>query len=1512
VSAPYTLFEVSWEVCNKVGGIHTVVSTKAKTLVERFGDDYIAVGPWLLSGEPSGDAFEEDRSYGDFCESCRELGVPVRVGRWKIPGRPLTILVEFSSLFAKKDEILAKLWENYKVDSLFGAYDYLEPVLFGHAAGLVIEKWWEEVAEPRAQSAVAQFHEWMTGSGLLYLKHKVPAIGTVFTTHATILGRSIASTGVVPIAGLNARTPEEAANAFGIRSKHSLESICALQSDVFTTVSDLTAEEAEAFFHRRASPILPNGIDLDVIDELAGPTPRSRAEELLRDLALRFLAEDVSESALLCLSGRYEFHNKGIDVLLDALASMKDRPGRSIVLFLLVPAGNSGLRNELAERMKLPSSAFRRAPEAAGVGARGGESAGAAVAVAPSAIAMGPLGISTHNLFDFENDPIHRHCARLHLDNAPGSRIKIIQVPMYMDKNDAPLRLPYEALLRAMDLSCFPSFYEPWGYTPEESLAVGVPTVTTDLAGFGRWAQSRGLEPERGVTVVARDRVPDAKAIEELARVLESFVSKLHDKDAIAATCRETARLTEWSDLIARYYEAFDRAIEQASQRTPLSAPRAVRKRIAVPVVPSTQGMRPRLSRFEVAATLPVEMRGLERLSRNYWWSWDPDATSLFRQLFPAKWAAVHHNATRFLREIYPEDLQTFALDGAYTARLERVLARFDAYMSEAPASVAVDAASSSDGASGRRAALSPKHPVAYFCAEFGIHESLKVYSGGLGILAGDHLKSASDMNVPLVAVGLFYRGGYLAQRLTATGDQIETAIDNDPHNLPLDLVLDEEGRPLEVELSLPSSRLILRAWRVAVGRVSLYLLDSNVPANRPEDRDITRHLYGGDHELRLRQEIALGRGGVRLLARLGIEPAAYHINEGHAAFLALERVSRCVREQGLTFDEAREIVRATTVFTTHTPVPAGHDRFGEDLMRRYFSDVAQWAGVPWERFFALGRAEDDHGDFNMTYLALNFAAFANGVSELHGKVSQRLLHPFWPRILESEVPVTSITNGVHLPSWTNPEVQALVGARGRNVRGEDFERAAASLDERALWDVKTRAKARMLSEVRARLEETFFERGDSPSVLNRMLDGFSADCMWLGFARRFAPYKRAQLLFRDTARLRALCDHPERPMRAVFAGKAHPNDKLGQEILKRVVEMSRSDEFIGKVFFVEEYDIELAQCLVQGVDVWLNNPIRPLEASGTSGMKVAANGGLNLSVLDGWWVEAYDGKNGWAIGGGRVHPSHELQDELDGDILYRLLEEEVLPLYYSRDGAGLPRAWLERVKHNLASIPPRFNSDRMVGEYRDRAYVPLAANWFRLTSDRNTAARSLAQRRAIVRKGFGEVKILGVHIADLTGIQVGDLVEVRVDVELGSLMVDDVLVELVLGHTNGNGDLHNRIVVALDTAATRAAARALHPRSALPSSSAVREHAPVSSGASAPATDAARAESPGGAEVDIVAPLAPITPGTSGTSPTGSAHAFEGAHRVERSGSFAYGIRVRARPANEHDMALRDLVLWA
>ena len=1352
MASPFTLFEVSWEVCNKVGGIYTVLSTKAKTATRRFGDDYVALGPWLLTEERGDVPFDEEPGFEAFAEGCRRIDLPVRIGRWRIPGSPRTILVEFSRLYEEKDAILSGLWEDFEVDSISGGWDYAEPVLFGYAAGRVIERWWEERLAPYHRRAVTHAHEWMTGAALLYLKRHVPSMGTVFTTHATMLGRALSSLGHSPEDGLGDETPEQLAATHQVVAKHSLEGVCAREADVFTTVSEITAKEAQLLHRRVPDPVLPNGIDLSVIDALAGDHPPEEVRASLQRMAGRFLGEDVRDAALLAVSGRYEFHNKGIDLLLDALAQMNGREGRRAVLFVFVPAGNSGVRSEVLERME---------------NGDGG--------------AEGPVGLSTHHLFDEEHDPVHEHCARIGFTNETGARIHVIQVPIYLHADDGFLNLPYEAVVRAVDLTCFPSYYEPWGYTPQESLAVGVPTITSDYAGFGRWAQAEGLGPEAGITVLPRVHLQYPAVVEGLAGALESLLESEADPEQLRALCRETAARTSWSENFAAYESGYAAAMDAVQGRLERGVPQSRRPPLPHVLEPTPEGRRPRLTRFEVTATLPYELRGLERLARNYYWAWRPEAAALFEDLSPRSWEACGRNPVAFLQRVYPVDLEEKVKDAAYLARLEEETKRLDAYLTAPPEE-------EPDG-------LSAAHPVAYFCAEFGIHESLRIYSGGLGILAGDHLKSASDLGLPLVAVGLFYRMGYFSQRLSSAGEQIAVDRENEPRELALEPVLDADGNRLAIRLQFPGRELHVEAWRVAVGRVSLYLLDTNVPANRPEDRDLTRNLYGGGSETRIQQEIVLGRGGVRLLRRLGIEPAAYHMNEGHAAFLTLERVTRLVRKEGLTFEAAREFVRATTLFTTHTPVPAGHDRFGEDLMRRYFSDASEWVGLPWERFYALGQSDEDRGEFNMTYLGLAFASYCNGVSRLHGVASRRLLRAFWPGLLESEVPVNTITNGIHLATWVDPALARLLGPPdpvAPAVRGTDFAERAEAIDLKLLWSVRQAARRRLIERVRASLERGFVERDDSPRLLTRMQDGLVEDALMIGFARRFAPYKRAQLIFRDPARLRALVDHAERPVRILIAGKAHPRDQHGQDILKGIAEATRADDLAGRVFFVEDYDMDLAHDLVQGVDVWLNNPIHMQEASGTSGMKAAANGVLNLSIGDGWWPEACDGENGWVIGGGPLYDDPELQEELDRSILYRLLEEEVVPLFFDRDEDGLPRGWLERVRHNLATIPPVFNTDRMVGEYAEAAYRPLGRRFHELSRDRKSAAKALAQERQRVRRGFPQLRIASAHIADLTAIQVGDPVTARVEVDLGSLSPADVVVEMLLGHAADNGDLEN------------------------------------------------------------------------------------------------------------------------
>lgn len=1411
MSWPFTLFEVSWETCNKVGGIHTVLSTKARSLVESLGDQYVVIGPALLDA-PVEPEFEEEPGFDAFKEACRRNGTPVRVGRWLVPGRPRTILVAFSGLYEEKDDVLASMWTNFRVDSLFGGWDYLEPVLFGQAAARVIEMWWQEFLAPRRVPTVAQFHEWMTGSGVLYLKERVPSIATVFTTHATVLGRAIAGTGARPIEGLAGRSPEAAAKDHNVLAKHSMEGASAREADVFTTVSELTALEAEQLHDRRADPILPNGIDLAGMDEIAGGTSHDEAQSTLRDLAARFLGGQVADAALIGISGRYEMHNKGVDLFLDALALLNRRPGRRLIAFLALPAGNRGLRPEVAERLRAPLERID-----------------------------GPAGISTHELFDPENDPVQTHCRAVGLTNGPEDRVRVIQIPIYLRPGDGLFDRRYEGMLRGMELTCFPSFYEPWGYTPEESLAAGVPTITSDCAGFGLWARELGLGAGDGLLVLERDGVDDREAAGRLALGIESLTAAPRERAARIEACRRSAAHFEWSDLIRHYRAAFERALEGVHLRLEVSGLPPVLPLAIESARPVPKSSEPRLRTFEVSATLPASLSPLTRLAANYWWSWNPDAQALFEELSPSEWESCGHNPYLLLRRVSERDLAARSADAQYLERVRRVVQRFESYLAAGQSSI--------DLSCGEH--LSAANPVAYLCAEFAIHESLSIYSGGLGVLAGDHLKSASDRRVPLVAVGLFYRKGYLRQELDATGEQLALDEDNDPCDLPIELVRDAQGAALIVTLSLPSGTLQIQAWRVGVGRVTLYLLDTDLPENHPEDRVITHQLYAGGLEERLRQEIVLGRGGVRMLRAIGIEPAVLHLNEGHAAFAAVERAADHVRDAGLTFDEALALVRASTLFTTHTPVPAGHDRFGEDLIRRYFANADSLLRTTWEQFLDLGRAERDRAAFNMTYLATNLAGVINGVSRIHRRVTQELLGVAWPQLLADEVPVTHVTNGVHLATWTQPEVARLLGVDGRSVTPEDFARRAADLDPWHLWQVRVRARQRLVERMRVRIERDVVERGERPAVLHKMLDGLDDEALFVGFARRFAPYKRASLLFLDPERLAAIVDSQVRPVRVVLAGKAHPRDGVGREILSQVLALTRTEPFVGRVFFLEGYDLELARAMLQGCDVWLNTPIRRHEASGTSGMKAAANGALNLSVPDGWWPEAFDGTNGWSLSESRVYPVQQRQDELDAAVLHHLLRDEIAPLFYERDERGLPLGWIERVKHSLRTIPPRFNSDRMVTEYLERAYVPLADAHFLLSRADAAGARGLAADHRRLRQGFDGLTILGSHVGShsgsLDGLDVGDEIVAQVDVDLGGLRPEDVVAEFVLRREGRDAPADGVTIGALKPAP--------------------RENGVTS---------------------------------------------FVGTYRAQRSGSFACGLRVRARARGHADAALRDLVVWA
>lgn len=788
--------------------------------------------------------------------------------------------------------------------------------------------------------------------------------------------------------------------------------------------------------------------------------------------------------------------------------------------------------------------------------------------------------------------------------------------------------------------------------------------------------------------------------------------------------------------------------------------------------------MRPGTSfALQVSPRIPARLSRFQELAANLWYSWDRPTRTLLARLHPELWDVVAHNPKAFLKRIDESRLEEAADDYVFLNNYNRVLSSFDTYMM-------------SDQL--RREAglpLDQDDLIAYFCAEFGFHESFPIYSGGLGILAGDHCKSASDLRLPFVAVGLLYRQGYFAQRIDGDGNQVATYTDSEFDDLPVKPSLRTDGTEVHFRIDFPGRQVEIKVWQAQVGHVTLYLLDTDLPANSEADRYITHQLYGGDKHTRIQQEIVLGIGGVRALRELGIRPSVYHINEGHAAFLVLERVRHLAKE-GLPFDAALEAVAANTVFTTHTPVPAGHDHFTEPMIWEYFDHCCTDLGVGREQFMRMG---GQNPDFNMTWLALTGSRHHNGVSRIHGGVSARILSDMWPQIQPDDSPMDYITNGVHVPTFLAQEWQDLFDSRlgyewRRRMTDTEYWQRLEELPDHQFWTVHQTLKSQLLYRVRHLVTKQHTRNHGSSAHLDRMLrlaDPLNPNVLIIGFARRFATYKRATLLFENMDWLRALLSDPERPVLFIFAGKAHPADVPGQDLIRRIHQLSCQPEFEGRILMLEGYDLSLSRRLVAGCDVWLNNPIYPLEASGTSGMKAAMNGVINLSVTDGWWGEGYDGSNGWAIKPAPEWYDDERRNREDSRTLYELLQDRVIPMYYRRDDLGYSPEWVKMAKRSIATLLPRFNSTRMVSEYVTKFYGPAGQMDRRLSADAHAGARLLAEWKARVRKAWSGVG-LTLHGNAPGQIGYGGEIILQLQVSLNGLTPEDIQVELLLARGEG------------------------------------------------------------------------------------------------------------------------------
>ncbi len=1355
VTSPGFLYAVSWEVCNPGGGVHTVLATSAPVVHAYYGSDLLFVGPDLWAEREAQADFVPDAVQPPLAALAAERDVPVRFGRWNVNGSPAVALVDYGRLLEAKNRILGDLWNDFAVDSIHADWDTVERILFGYAAGTLIELHYHATVRPRAVRAVAHFHQWVGCAGLLRLARTCAEIGTVYTPHGTALGRAMATEGLDPRSALDPADALAWARERGIEAQHSLEAAGAREANVLTVVSEQGLHETSKLLGRRPDLITPNGFSLRTPPD---PARRGEVRKAILDAASKIVGSriDGRKTRVVFSSGRYEFRNKGFEVALRAASRLRKhdpRPPRDLLLLIFASAPQTGRRPEIVQRLD--------AKELAGA----------------------PCGICTHNLARPDEDPILLTCKEEDLDNRPEDPVKAVFVPVILNGRDPLFPYSYLDVLQASDLSIFPSLYEPWGYTPIESLAAGVPTVTTDVTGIGRFLLALPPNERRAATVLPAGEGLAAALTEELYRFLalsddEVDVLRLAGGDVVART--------SWEKLIGPTFEAHRRAFAAARKRrgTAIGPGFTALSRGALTVIEAKSEDRPRLHAFVVTAAVPERIGRLQELAKNLWWSWRPEARDLFEGIDAHAFAAADGNPMRFLREVDPNRLLAAARDEAFLKRYDAVLRDLDTYRTLPPADA-------------------PR--TAYFCAEYGIHESLPVYSGGLGVLAGDHLRSASDLRLPLCAVGLRYANGYFVQRIQPNGSQGVEFVPVDPADMPVEEVRAADGTPLRIAINMPERTLKARAFKVDVGRVPLYLLDTLVPENDPADQNVTDRLYPSDREPRLRQEILLGIGGWMLLKALGEPPEVCHLNEGHSAFLLLERLLNLVEEKGLTYHEAAEVVRVSTVFTTHTPVPAGHDRFSEGLMRRYFGHVANRLGLSWEAFLDLGRSSRDEQEFSMTVLALKLSARANGVSRLHGDVSRKMLSNVWPGFHRAETPVYSITNGVHLGAWAGPEVDRLF----RRHLGEDWAlhhppparwQGLRSVPDAEVWQTHTAQKLRMLDFLRDSVERTGLRRGENPVTLRKRLEGIDDDALWIGFARRFAPYKRAALAFHDPARLHAILADSERPVRIVFAGKSHPDDREGADLVKKVIEYTQDPRFAGRVFFVEDYGLAAGRMLVQGCDVWLNTPTRPLEASGTSGMKAALNGALQLSILDGWWCEGYDGTNGWGLGEGREYSNPEMQLEYDSRSLYGLLETRVAPLYFDRDTNGVPAGWIDMMKSAWATIPDEFNTHRMVEEYVRTAYVPLAQEVARVAKDGFAGARERARIHAQISDAWKNVHIEDVSVTDPKrgNLGIGDVFEVRAKVRLGAISPDLISVELYVGPADRKGELEEPVVIPL------------------------------------------------------------------------------------------------------------------
>ena len=798
-------------------------------------------------------------------------------------------------------------------------------------------------------------------------------------------------------------------------------------------------------------------------------------------------------------------------------------------------------------------------------------------------------------------------------------------------------------------------------------------------------------------------------------------------------------------------------------------------------------------NKITVNPQLPKRIEKLSEISNNLWWSWNTEFLRLFKTIDNDLWETCEKNPVKFLKQVSQERLEAVSKNVEFLKEYDKLARQFEDYMNSKNTWFANNYPENKNDL------------IAYFSAEYGLDRTIPIYSGGLGILSGDHLKSASDLGIPLVAVGLLYKNGYFHQKINGYGDQETEYINIELSNLPINPVKDKNGEDLIIYVKFPKRRLYLKVWQINVGRIKLYLLDSDIEKNNPEDRDVTLRLYGGDQEMRIRQEIVLGMGGTNLLTRaLGLNPTIYHMNEGHSAFLILELIKNIIRDKQVSFYVARDIASSKTVFTTHTPVPAGNDIFPLDLVDKYFKDFWPRLGLDREEFLRLGMKPSQilEPGFNMGILALKVAGKKNGVSKLHGAVSRELFGDVWPDIAANESPITYVTNGIHTCSWLSPKLKELYNKYlmpywQDNIHEDKVWEKINNIPDKTLWETHQDRKEKLLKLVKDNTTQRLRRSGYSYEEINEITSKLNPNALTIGFARRFATYKRATLIFKDLERITQILNNSEKPVQLIFAGKAHPADKEGQDLIKRIHEISMMPQFKGKIFLLENYNIAMSQYLVSGVDVWLNNPRRPMEASGTSGQKASVNGVINFSVLDGWWAEGYNQENGWTIGTNAEYNSYEEQDIADSQSMYHTLEDKIIPTYYNKNEEGISPKWIRIMKNSIISTGGKYSTARMLVDYTNNLYMPLCNLTKKYYKNVDTVAEyNLWKKNLYIN--WKDIKITQTNNLDNITIDAGNNIEVKCEVELPNVDLDNITVECYYGKILDNGIVENVSIIPM------------------------------------------------------------------------------------------------------------------